>query len=596
MNGLPPYTPDRMRRVRRPSRAVRVGGLTIGGGAPLVVQSMCTTPTRDLAATVGQCVSLADCGCQMVRITAPTVADAAALAAIRRGFDAAGHADVPLVADIHFSPEAALEAARHVEKVRINPGNYADRRYPADPDDDIAFAAARERVAERFLPLVRVCRQEGRAMRIGVNHGSLAERIVLRHGDTPAGMVAAALEFVDIAESADYRELVISLKSSNPLITVRAYRLLAASLAGRGTPYPFHLGVTEAGDGLEGRIKGAVGIGALLEDGIGDTIRVSLTEAPEAEIPVAKHISDRYDTFDCTPCPDHPPERIDPENGTPRPSRCLGGAPPLGGEHPPCVLAAPEADDAAAADRLLGPVDLPLEHLAGSDTPLTTGEPRLTLLDLPAADPAGHLARLLPDLPADRLVGIAGTGGLGTTRAYRLLAAALAAARRDLPICLHLAEEHDPLDAAATAGGLLLDGIGDALHLPRCPHAVRTAFTILQATRRRITRAEFIACPGCGRTLFDLPTVTAHVKEATAHLDGVTIAVMGCIVNGPGEMADADYGFVGAGRDRVDLYRRRECIRRGIPFADARDALVDLIKDDDRWREPDRTDRPSEMP
>ncbi|MDA3960381.1 MAG: (E)-4-hydroxy-3-methylbut-2-enyl-diphosphate synthase, partial [Planctomycetota bacterium] len=285
---LPPYVANRFAWQRRASRAVRVGDLTIGGSAPIVIQSMCTTPTQDVAATIAQCVSLAEAGCELIRITAPGVKDAKALGDIRTGFSAAGFAKVPLVADIHFMPAAAMEAIEHVEKVRINPGNFADKKQFATIDySDADYDAELQRIHERFSPLAKRAKQLGRALRIGVNHGSLSDRIMNRYGDTPAGMVESALEFIRIAEDNDFRDLVISMKSSNPKVMVHAYRMLVQALEQHGEAYPLHLGVTEAGDGEDGRVKGAAGIGALLEDGLGDTIRVSLTEAPEAEVPVA---------------------------------------------------------------------------------------------------------------------------------------------------------------------------------------------------------------------------------------------------------------------------------------------------------------------
>ncbi|MBN8527445.1 MAG: (E)-4-hydroxy-3-methylbut-2-enyl-diphosphate synthase, partial [Planctomycetes bacterium] len=290
-----PYVDHRLGFARRRSTTVMVGRIQVGGGAPIVVQSMCTTPTQDVAATVAQSIRLAEVGCQIVRVTAPGVKDAQALKAIRAGFDAAGFRDVPLVADIHFMPAAALEAVEHVEKVRINPGNYADKkRFAVTEYSDAEYAAELERVAERFRPLVRRARELGRSLRIGTNHGSLSDRIMNRFGDTPAGMVESAMEFVHIAESEGFRDLIISMKASNPKVMVQAYRLLCARLRDHGAEYPLHLGVTEAGDGEDGRVKSAAGIGALLEDGIGDTVRVSLTEAPEAEIPVARALVARY--------------------------------------------------------------------------------------------------------------------------------------------------------------------------------------------------------------------------------------------------------------------------------------------------------------
>jgi (E)-4-hydroxy-3-methylbut-2-enyl-diphosphate synthase len=623
---LPPYVGDRFAWQRRLTRAVRVGELTIGGTAPIVVQSMCTTPTQDVAATIAQCIQLAEAGCQLVRVTAPGVKDAQALRPIRAGLSAAGFAGVPLVADIHFMPKAAMEAIEHVEKVRINPGNFADKKsFAVHEYSDSEYAAELERIHQRFAPLARRARELGRALRIGVNHGSLSDRIMNRYGDTPEGMVESALEFIRIAEDQDFREIIISMKSSNPKVMVHAYRLLVAALAAHGEPYPIHLGVTEAGDGEDGRIKGASGIGALLEDGIGDTIRVSLTEDPVAEIPVARALAHAYEppTF-CPPVslPARPDEAVTPYEYRRRVAEIvrLGGPDgvPVGGGQLPRVLAPariPSDDaghsdpDAAVADdglfsqlgeriatRPQVSVSIPfVRAAAGSLVSVPAGA--LVLLDLPASEQATALSTTLHALPAEALVGIAEPGPLGITRAYRLLAACdealFSADERQSPgsgvrhaICLALPLESDPLRIAATAGGLLIDGIGDALYLPAAERPVDLAFTLLQAVKARVTRADYVACPSCGRTLFDLMEVTEHIRAATRHLDGVTIAIMGCIVNGPGEMADADFGFVGSGPNKITLYRGKEPVRRNIPFDGAREALIDLIKEHGMWKEP----------
>ncbi len=631
MSAAGPYVPHRLGYARRRSHQVMVGRVPVGGDAPVVVQSMCTTPTQDVAATVAQAVRLAEVGCRIVRVTAPGVKDAQALKAIRTGFDAAGFRDIPLVADIHFMPNAALEAVEHVEKVRINPGNYADKkRFAVTEYSDVEYAAEVERVAERFRPLVRRAKQLGRSLRIGTNHGSLSDRIMNRFGDTPAGMVESALEFIRIAEAEDFRDIIISMKASNPKVMVAAYRLLAAQLDAHGMAYPLHLGVTEAGDGEDGRVKSAAGIGALLEDGLGDTVRVSLTEPPEAEIPVAQALVARYagwrERLAPAGCPD---EAIDPYIFRRRNAEIVRlGEVPLGGGQIPRVLAIPGTAagkppaDLIVADPNLWPAEprqvpgftgnqssgvrqavcaaagqTPVVHLRGETASPYVPERSIVLLGIDDADPAGSIRRCLALLPEHVVVGIAEPGALGETRAYRLLAAVIedefriaearsAGAGLRQPICLALPFVADDLAISAIAGGLLIDGIGDCLYLPGARDPRGLAFTLLQAVKARTTRADYVACPSCGRTQFDLFEVTAHIRERTAHLDGVAIAIMGCIVNGPGEMADADFGFVGSGPGKVDLYRGRELVRRNLPFEQGREQLIELIRESGKWREP----------
>jgi (E)-4-hydroxy-3-methylbut-2-enyl-diphosphate synthase len=614
------YVPHRLAYVRRASLAVRVGEVTIGGTAPVLVQSMCTTPTQDVAATVAQAVRMAEAGCQLVRVTAPGVKDAQALKAIRAGFTAAGFGRIPICADIHFMPAAALEAVEHVEKVRVNPGNFADKKRGATLTySDAEYAAELERVAERFRPVVRRARELGRALRIGTNHGSLSDRIMNRFGDTPAGMVESAVEFLAIAEAEGFRDCVISMKASNPKVMVAAYRLLCARLAERGTPYPLHLGVTEAGDGEDGRVRSAAGIGALLEDGIGDTIRVSLTEPPEAEIPVAQALVARYASWQQRQAPAQAPaEAVDPYAYVRRSAEIvrLGGV-AVGGGQVPKVAATDPAGRPPADLRVADQVQLPGDgdssgvrrsvHAAGEavavirlrhDQPspyIPAGS--IVLADLDPAQPVAGLRRVLDQVPPGVALGIHDAGTLGETRAYRLLAAVIedefrAAEARQAgtgsrhPICLALPRLADDLAAAAVAGGLLIDGIGDLLHLPAVRDPRGLAFTILQAVKARTTRADYVSCPSCGRTQFDLFEVTAHIREATAHLDGIAIAIMGCIVNGPGEMADAHFGFVGSGPGKVDLYRGRELVRRNIPFDQGRAELIALIKEAGMWKDP----------
>jgi len=636
---MPPATPpatDRLGFARRASRAVRIGALTIGGGAPIAVQSMCTTPTPDVAATVAQSVRLAEVGCQLVRVTAPGVKDAQALKDIRAGFSAAGFAHIPLCADIHFMPAAALEAIEHVEKVRVNPGNFADKkRFAVREYSDAEYAEEIERVGDRFRPLVRRAKTLGRALRIGTNHGSLSDRIMNRFGDSARGMVESAMEFVRLAEDEGFRDLVISMKSSNPKIMVQAYRLLTAILDRHGCAYPLHLGVTEAGDGEDGRVKSAAGIGALLEDGIGDTIRVSLTEPPEAEIPVAQALAQRYDTRRAFAAPAHSPrELVDPFTYQRRIAEItrIGTDVAVGGGLLPRVLVPPQAapppaneppadavvDDCAlwfalahsipgaergqslatATSAVARPhgTRVPLIHLRAGDA--VAAQPgSLVLLRLDDDVPAHAIATSLAALPDGCLIGIAEPGVIGELRAYRLLAAVIedtwARAEEALPgsgrrqaIAIALPFQRSDLAIAAIAGGLLIDGIGDGLYLPAAKDPRRLAFTVLQAVKARVTRADYVACPSCGRTQFDLIEVTAHIRAVTAHLDGISIAIMGCIVNGPGEMADADFGYVGSGPGRIDLYRGKTVVHRNLPSAQARDELVALIKLAGKWKEP----------
>lgn len=622
--------PDAVNRYawrRWPSRTVRIGALTIGGSAPIAVQSMTTTPTTDVSATVRQCIALAEVGCQIVRVTAPAIGDARALAEIRREFSAAGFSAIPLVADIHFMPAAAMEAVEHVEKVRVNPGNFADRkRFAVIEYSDADYAAELARLHAAFSPLVRRAKTLGRALRIGVNHGSLSDRIVNRYGDTPAGMVESAMEFIRIAEDHGLRDLVISMKSSNPKVMVHAYRALVARLDAHGERYPLHLGVTEAGDGEDGRIKGAAGIGGLLEDGYGDTIRVSLTEDPVAEVPVALALARRY-AFPVAPSlppAGAPAEAIDPLIYQRRVAGIVrlggGGGLPIGGGQSPAVLAPervpiddtnPAPADATVADgwrwsnygervlRRPTPSHSGLVQVVrlSADSKLVVPERDLVLLDLPSVGVSAALRHMLASLPESVAVGLADPGPLGLTRGYRLLAAVDEELFRTAEasdrgsgvrhaLCLAWLGDSDLLHASAVLGGLLTDGLGDCLYLPALSHPERQAYALLQAVRARSTRTDYVACPSCGRTLFDLMEVTGHIKEATAHLDGVTIAIMGCIVNGPGEMADADFGYVGSGPGKITLYKGREPVRRNLPMAQARDELVALIKQHGKWKEP----------
>jgi (E)-4-hydroxy-3-methylbut-2-enyl-diphosphate synthase len=541
----PTYCRSRFRYARRTSREVQIGNVAVGGAQPIRVQSMTTTRTQDIEATLAQTIRLIDAGCEIVRITAPTTADAKAIGEIKRRLRAKG-ITVPLAADIHFSPAAALEAAEHVEKVRVNPGNFADQKFFRVREySDEDYAAEIVRIEERFAPLVLKCKERGVAMRIGSNHGSLSDRIMNRYGDTPAGMVESALEFVRIARKYDFHDIVLSMKASNPKVMIQAYRLLVARMDEEGLdPYPLHLGVTEAGLGEDGRIKSAVGIGALLDDGLGDTIRVSLTEEPEAEVPVAQRLVAPYNAgLRAAQVSPDIAERIDPYSYTRRHST---------------------------------PVSIDGLAVGDSSTVAVVDPPEEALSLAPVLDEVARLESPVAWYDA--------------VRAYRVLAANA----NDRPIHLQVAVDGDELEvllrASTVLGSLLCDGIGDSVGLtaPRLPDEarLRLLFGILQAAGVRITKTEFVSCPSCGRTLFDLQTTTERIASRTNHLKGVKIAIMGCVVNGPGEMADADFGYVGGSPGRVNLYVGKDVVEKGVPESDADDRLVALIRQRGKWVDP----------
>jgi (E)-4-hydroxy-3-methylbut-2-enyl-diphosphate synthase len=545
---------------------------------------MLTADTMDTAACVQQTLELAAAGCQLVRLTAPSVKDAANLRVIADELRARG-CRLPLVADIHFKPEAALEAARWVEKVRINPGNYADsKKFATKTYSDAQYAAELGRLADRFGPLVDACRERKRVLRIGTNHGSLSDRILNRHGDSAAGMVESALEFARIARSRDYHQLVFSLKSSNPKVMIACYRLLVARLHELGPDwnYPVHLGVTEAGEGEDGRIKSAIGIGSLLCDGIGDTIRVSLTEDSPHEIPVCRDLLAQIPTLVTAEPVVELPLAFDPfsyeRRGTPE----FELAPGLrcGGAQTVRVVVVRRAWE-QLSDRLgAGPALRP--------------EAVYEELNLRELDPRAEL-RLESD---HQLVTVKDGLGLPAIAAFRLLAARLKGQGRANPILLKdslesavapVAPSIALLRAAAVLGALLADGIGDAILIRQeadAERSLRLAYHILQAAGCRSFKTDYVACPSCGRTLFDLQAVTARIKVRTAHLKGVKLAIMGCIVNGPGEMADADFGYVGGAPGKINLYVGKKPVRFNVPEAEAVDRLVDLIREHGKWCEP----------
>lgn len=642
------------RDVRRmPTRPVRIGGVTVGGDAPIVLQSMTTADTMDVDATVAESLRMIEAGCQIVRITAPSKREAEALGDIRARLDEAGHADVPLVADIHFTPNAAEIAADHVEKIRVNPGNYADKKkFETHDYTEAAYADELARIRDRFTPLVRKCKALGRAMRIGTNHGSLSDRILSHYGDTPLGMVESAMEFLHICRDEDYHDIVLSMKASNPQVMVQAYRMLADRMRDEGMAYPLHLGVTEAGEGEDGRIKSAVGIGALLAEGLGNTVRVSLTEPPEAEIPVARllvELAEEGRHGDDPLAADTPaPGGYDRYGYTRRNTSAVGA---IGGTQVPVVchdltgrpltaaglfglghryqtdLDKWAADDAACDLIFIGnrTCDFALpgwlsaiqdaeawkEHGGRLERhhPLWSSADFEEARQLGQLDPHLNLLAIEADeLTAERAEDLAGIGGdsvvllLSTTRpnALRSLRAAffrLANAGCTLPVIvsqdLHgLSAEALQLKSAADLGGLLLDGFGDGVWIAGdvgleggLQALNRTAFGILQATRTRISRTEYISCPSCGRTLFDLQETTAKIRAVTDHLKGIKIGIMGCIVNGPGEMADADYGYVGTGPGKITLYKEKEVVQRNIPEDEAVDALIELIRSHGDWVE-----------
>ncbi|HWM24205.1 MAG TPA: (E)-4-hydroxy-3-methylbut-2-enyl-diphosphate synthase [Chthoniobacterales bacterium] len=574
---------------RRVTREVMVGGVGVGGVNPICVQSMITCDTMDTEASIAQTMELASAGCEIVRITAPTVKDSANLENIVRGLRTRG-CDVPIVADIHFKPEAAMEAARWVEKVRINPGNYADsKKFKIVEYTDEQYAAELERIRERFTPLVRLCRDRGIAMRIGTNHGSLSDRIMNRYGDTPLGMVESALEFARIARDLDYHAFVFSMKSSNPKVMINAYRLLVARLGEEGDDwnYPIHLGVTEAGEGEDARIKSAIGIGSLLHDGIGDTIRVSLTEDSVHEIPVARALVDIVGQAHRVPYENTGQAERVPYNpfeyerrGSARIER---GEVRLGGDELIRVVVRQQSFDQVAhkLDRM------------GDYQPEIVYE-KAGVVEIDPRDEA-TIARLNENAEA-QLVTVRDEVSLHVIPAFRLLAAKLHPRH---PILLkdeggRRKEEGGDflrtlLTAATNIGSLLCDGIGDAILVQgeKAPgQALRLSYNILQAAGSRIFKTDYVACPSCGRTLFNLQTTTARIKAATSHLKGVKIAIMGCIVNGPGEMADADFGYVGGAPGKVNLYVGKTAVKFNIPEADAVERLQDLIREHGKWVEP----------
>jgi (E)-4-hydroxy-3-methylbut-2-enyl-diphosphate synthase len=644
---------------------VTIGDLILGNGHPIRVQTMTTTNTMDTLATVEQSIRCIEAGAELVRITAPSKNEAENLLNIKNELRRRGYA-TPLVADIHFTPNAAEIAARIVEKVRINPGNYIDKKkFEHIEYTDAEYIEEIDRIRERFTPLVKICKEYGTAMRIGTNHGSLSDRIMSRYGDTPIGMVESAMEFLRVARGESYHNIVLSMKSSNPLVMVQAYRLLVQQMDEEfGVCYPLHLGVTEAGDGEDGRIKSAIGIGTLLEDGIGDTIRVSLTEDPEFEIPVCKDLVKRYE--DRAPKPAVAPVQkvpYSPFEYRRRASRSLAN---LGGRHVPVVVADfqesrgitpmdlqaigysydPRSDKwtigDAAADYIYTGSNLIDFDLPGTLTPVcdyTTwlklpdrskyvpyfrgpeyneAEERSDTLNFVWLDSTREDAMTVAETWKDDETLVLCCSGFSPQPMLWQRRLIMELMNRDIrcPIILTALSWDNTIDEqliqfSTEIGALLLDGMGDGIWLKSDRVTVvnkrlsgrtylemknnhqflnNTSFSILQAARTRISKTEYISCPSCGRTLFDLQETTARIRSVTNHLKGVKIAIMGCIVNGPGEMADADFGYVGSGPGKITLYKGKEIVKRGVDNEIAVEELIKLLKEHEAWTDPAMAD------
>jgi (E)-4-hydroxy-3-methylbut-2-enyl-diphosphate synthase len=595
---------------RRKTREVKVGSVGVGGDNPIRVQSMITCDTMDTDASIQQTIELANVGCEIVRITAPTVKDARNLEHIVKGLRERG-CNVPIVADIHFKPEAAMEAAKWVDKVRINPGNYADsKKFVIREYTDEQYAGELNRIRERFSPLVDLCKKRGIAMRIGTNHGSLSDRILNRYGDTPLGMVESALEFARIARDLDYHDFIFSMKASNPKIMIAAYRLLVARLNELGPDwnYPLHLGVTEAGEGEDARIKSAIGIGSLLADGIGDTIRVSLTEDSPHEIPVARAMVGmvKKKTLNAQCSTPNVQLSYDPYSYQRRASDTLAVA-GIGDPGQRVKLGGAELLRVVVRQANFDKIAHKIDKM-GDYKPEIIYE-NAGIAEVDPRDEAGIVKLNAERNP--RFVTVRDDIDLAVIPAFRLLAARLhqrhpillkdvfncRASVSDASLDGGVSQKRpttflDTLLVASTnIGSLLCDGIGDAILVQgeEAPgQALRLSYNILQAAGSRIFKTDYVACPSCGRTLFNLQTTTAKIKEATLHLKGVKIAIMGCIVNGPGEMADADFGYVGGAPGKVNLYVGKTAVKFNIPEAEAVDRLKDLIREHGKWTEPAR--------
>lgn len=633
------------------TREVQIGDTPMGAHHPIRIQSMTTTDTMDTIATVEQTIRMVESGCEYVRITAPSIKEAENLANIKKELRLRGY-NVPLVADIHFTPNAAEVAARVVEKVRVNPGNYADKKKFENIDyTDAAYQAELSRIYSKFSPLVKICKENGTAMRIGTNHGSLSDRIMSRYGDTPHGMVESAMEFIRMCEDLNFYNLVISMKSSNTQVMVQAYRLLVQTMVKEGMNYPLHLGVTEAGDGEDGRIKSAVGIGTLLADGLGDTIRVSLTEDPEFEAPVARALANRFERKSevrsdeaLTVISTEVERSLNDANPNYSPfqyhRRNTGELENFGGHQVPRVvinlqnenLKDPAILNAVgfnysalldkynltdqACDMVYLGNQLPSFSFPGGLKQLYNYQTWLSLADKQNCHPLFSLTEfvnaeqtddklnfvrvLAEDLVAEQLsslqnaVLVLATQAENAMQTIRHAFTTLLTADLKFPVIIErtfdgVGLEDFQLYSSTDLGGLFIDGFGDGVWInsKETPLAVinSTSFGILQATRTRISKTEYISCPSCGRTLFDLQETTQAIRARTSHLKGIKIGIMGCIVNGPGEMADADYGYVGAGVDRITLYRGQEVVKKNVNTANAIDELIGIIRADGNWIE-----------
>ena len=630
------YCLDLLNRVRLNTKQVVIGELSLGGESPIRVQSMTTTDTMDTEGSVEQSIRMIEAGSELVRLTAPSKNEAQNLEHIKKKLNSRGY-QTPLVADIHFTPNAAEIASRIVEKVRVNPGNYADKKKFEEIEyTDESYQAELERIEKKFTPLVLLCKEEGTTMRIGTNHGSLSDRILSRYGDTPEGMVESAMEFIRICEKNIYHDIVISMKASNTIVMVQAYRLLVSRMLENKMVYPTHLGVTEAGDGEDGRIKSAVGIGALLEDGIGDTIRVSLTEEPEAEIPVAQKIIKKYENQHVFKLPQVSfQESYSPFSYS---KRASSEVLKTGSSHVPVVFAdlsekanitqanlfgfgynySKKLDkwhimDQAADYLYVGENKIDFE-LPGTISIVCSFENwKLFYRQKPACFPL-ITPELLSEMESDSIFFLALKAeeeipenlGLYTkaiivlesdydnkTQLFRKSYLALLKAEIKNPVILKIDSKEEDAESfqiysSIDVGASLIDGFGDGIWLKGKQSSAlinTTSFGILQATRTRISKTEYISCPSCGRTLFDLQETTAKIRARTDHLKGLKIGIMGCIVNGPGEMADADYGYVGTGPGKINLYKEKTVVKRNIPEAEAVEALVDLIKENGDWAE-----------
>ncbi|MDX2248182.1 MAG: (E)-4-hydroxy-3-methylbut-2-enyl-diphosphate synthase [Bacteroidia bacterium] len=660
MNTQKPYCLSPFSYHRILSREVKIGDIALGGSNPIRIQSMTTTDTMDTLGTVEQSIRMVEAGCEYVRITAPSKKEAANLAEIKKELRRRGY-KIPLIADIHFTPNAAEIAARIVEKVRVNPGNYADKKKFETIDyTDISYQAELSRIYERFSPLVKICKEEGTVLRIGTNHGSLSDRIMSRYGDTPMGMVESAMEFVRICEDHGFYDIVISMKASNPQVMVQAYRLLMQQMLTAGQVYPLHLGVTEAGEGEDGRIKSALGIATLLMDGIGDTVRVSLTEDPEYEVPVAKFLVDYFvrqaiegKSLSEINLPDSSEVPWNPYTFKRRESREVLN---FGHTQVPRVIADIRHNAASASSlkevgytyipaldkynfsdiaadfvymgNFIPPYELPgglkkvfdysvwrllndrktsfpffesaTDYIAASDKSEELNFINISSQNLEETlSLKEKLSACVLILSADKVI---------PAYEWRQQIKQLIEKGFDQPLILKMAvpdgffwyeddtlphyvrispNAQTQLSMASDGSTLLVDGLVDGIWLEEANDCrVRAAFGMLQLARLRITKTEYISCPSCGRTLFDLQETTARIRRRTEHLKGVKIGIMGCVVNGPGEMADADYGYVGVGPDKIALYRGQEVVERGVRTADAVDKLIDLIKEDGNWVEP----------